>query len=224
MWKFLHACAHHLEDREAFNAQLRLLTRVLPCEECRRHMTEHLLANPPENHIRNTRDAGAYLFALHNTVNLACTPPKRFFTVDAYESLYGSVNHDMIPLRFLDPREQEAATERDTETRGYSADTKEQPQTAIAHRGSGERSQLGAFRPRGRCHIAPPVGTKLDATDTGAAGSRRPCMGPQPSVFGDESREESEVVPGPPRHQRRPGLHAKPRELRARRTPMKYRL
>ena len=101
MWKFLHVCASFLEDKEAFCDQLYLLTRILPCPECRRHAAEHLRDYPPDVFILNAADAGAYLYVFHNIANMKCEPPKPMFKVSSYVEIYGEINTDKVPKAFL---------------------------------------------------------------------------------------------------------------------------
>ena len=68
LWIFLHSTASILEDREAFNNQLYLLPRIMPCPECRAHSAAHLRDYPPNEYIKSIEDAGAYLYVLHNFV------------------------------------------------------------------------------------------------------------------------------------------------------------
>jgi|APCry1669188879_1035177.scaffolds.fasta_scaffold01630_7 hypothetical protein len=68
-WAFLHTSAAVIEDVAAFQQQLRLLTRTLPCPECRGHTAAYLAANPPEQSIVDAETASRYVYAFHNAVN-----------------------------------------------------------------------------------------------------------------------------------------------------------
>lgn len=102
MWKFLHVAAAFQEDTDAICDQIYLLCRVLPCPECRAHMIAHVQANPPRELINSIDDAGAYLFTLHNSVNLLLTPHKALMSIQEYEDCYGPINTVRVPKQFLD--------------------------------------------------------------------------------------------------------------------------
>lgn len=102
MWKFLHVAAAFQEDTDAICDQIYLLCRVLPCPECRAHMTAHVQTNPPRELINSIEDAGAYLFTLHNSVNMLVTPPKALMSINEYEDRYGPINIARVPKELLD--------------------------------------------------------------------------------------------------------------------------
>ncbi len=97
LWKFLHVTASVLEDREALIQLLYLLTRCLPCPECRTHLTRHVRDFPPGEWITCEEDAGTYLYLLHNHVNDRLTPRKALYPVEAYEKLYGKIDIRRAP-------------------------------------------------------------------------------------------------------------------------------
>jgi Erv1 / Alr family len=69
LWSFLHTAAATADHPEQLVQLLRTLPFVLPCPECRSHVSEHYAAHPPEA-ITDAVAASRYLFRLHNSTNL----------------------------------------------------------------------------------------------------------------------------------------------------------
>jgi hypothetical protein len=149
LWKFLHVAASVLEDREALIQLLYLLTRCLPCPECRAHLTRHVRDFPPGEWITSVEDAGTYLYLLHNLVNDRVTQRKELYPVDVYESLYGRIDIGRVPpslepcvLRTISRPASSASQRRGGAPNGQHHDT-----TTAAARGGLYAARRGAAAP-----------------------------------------------------------------------------
>jgi len=72
LWFMLTIMALHAntsEDEEYFIRNLRLLSNLHPCGECREHMKKYISINPPENFIEFENGLFDYMITFHNTVN-----------------------------------------------------------------------------------------------------------------------------------------------------------
>jgi len=71
IWTTIHILAATLrpENAKEFEEFLWLLTRLLPCETCKRHLTEKLQKYPPGPYLTNNHDAFFYSYTLHDMVN-----------------------------------------------------------------------------------------------------------------------------------------------------------
>jgi len=74
-WITLHTSAAALENPLAFVQLLQILTKTLPCPECRQHMAAYLVSNPPQLAIVDSETASRYIFAFHNAVNSRLNKP-----------------------------------------------------------------------------------------------------------------------------------------------------
>lgn len=70
-WTVIHTFAATLkpEDAEAFKAFLWSLTRLLPCEVCRKNLIKKLTDHPPDPYLTNNHDAFFYSYFIHDLVN-----------------------------------------------------------------------------------------------------------------------------------------------------------
>ena len=70
-WTMIHVAAASCppEEAKAFCAFLYSLTHVLPCPECRQHLSEYMRTHPPESFVTNAVNASRFCYDLHNYVN-----------------------------------------------------------------------------------------------------------------------------------------------------------
>jgi len=72
LWFMLTIMALHAETIEAkyhFIRNLRLLSDLHPCGECREHMKDYIYINPPENYLEFDNGLFDYMVTFHNSVN-----------------------------------------------------------------------------------------------------------------------------------------------------------
>ena len=98
LWVFIHvnaalvvADAHAAQDTLlTASAMVRLLNQLpdlLPCPECRLHMSRYLASYPPLAYVFCRESASQYAFDLHNNVNARLG--KKILQPNAYNAYYG---------------------------------------------------------------------------------------------------------------------------------------
>ncbi len=71
IWTTIHTLAATLnpEDAKDFVKFLHSLTKLLPCEKCRKNLKTKLEKVPPEPYLTNNHDAFFYTYLLHDMAN-----------------------------------------------------------------------------------------------------------------------------------------------------------
>jgi hypothetical protein len=73
LWRYLHVLAA-TADEPSLREQLEVLTRSLPCEECREHFVKYMHLNPPT--LETPLEASRWMWAFHNSVNARLRKPQ----------------------------------------------------------------------------------------------------------------------------------------------------
>lgn len=97
IWKTVHIFAATLSpnNAEEFKDFLWSLTKLIPCEDCRKNLTKKLKTHPPDPYLRNNHDAFFYSYMLHDLANQHIsryhpTTPKKSPPFDEVKSYYFS--------------------------------------------------------------------------------------------------------------------------------------
>lgn len=71
VWTTIHilAATFRPENADAFKTFLECLTKLLPCEECKRNLRAKLDTVPPDAYLSNNNDAFFYTYLLHDLAN-----------------------------------------------------------------------------------------------------------------------------------------------------------
>lgn len=91
-WKSMHEISigysNYPTDQEKYDMQLyfEMVSRILPCKECRCHFRDILQKYPPN--VNNSCTLQTWLFNVHNEVNKRLG--KSVFSIDQYQNLYGT--------------------------------------------------------------------------------------------------------------------------------------
>lgn len=91
-WKSMHEIAigysNHPSEQEKYDMMLyfEMVSRILPCKECRYHFGDILKKSPPN--VTNSCTLQTWLFNVHNEVNNRLGKPQ--FSVHDYQRLYCS--------------------------------------------------------------------------------------------------------------------------------------
>ena len=71
IWTTIHVLAICLRSgtSEAYKTFLILLTRLLPCDYCKKNLTEKLRNHPPDSYLQNSQMAFLYSYIVHDLAN-----------------------------------------------------------------------------------------------------------------------------------------------------------
>lgn len=74
LWRAIHsmaATAETYEDRINFKNMMTSMALVLPCNVCRKHLTENMKKNPIEKYMQSNESLFFWTYLLHDSVNAA---------------------------------------------------------------------------------------------------------------------------------------------------------
>lgn len=93
-WKLIHCVAQNypneptIIDKQYYTNFYHTIPYILPCKKCQYHFLKQLRNNPINNHLNSKKSLCAWLYKLHNNVNLSNNKP--IYTFQQANKLYKS--------------------------------------------------------------------------------------------------------------------------------------